>query len=155
MGGPAVDFRELPPDHPDVLRLAAAMGREVDELYAHLELAPLPDLASFLSPGDLALAGYIGDQAVTAGALRRLDDQMGEIKRMYVVPEHRGQGLSRLLLVALEGLAIRTGYERVRLDTGERQPRALALYAATGYHHVPDYNGNPFASHWLEKELQP
>jgi GNAT superfamily N-acetyltransferase len=153
VSGPEVDFREVPPDHPDVLALAAAMGDEVSDLYAHYELGPLPDLASFLSPGDMALVGYMGGTPVTGGALHRIDDETAEIKRMYVVPDHRGQGLSRKLLVALEGLAVRAGHTKVRLDTGNRQPRALALYQATGYVEIPDYNGNRFASYWFEKDL--
>ncbi len=153
MSGPEVDFREVPPDHPDVLALAKAMGDEISELYDDYGLGPLPDLPSYLSPGDTALVGYLEGGAATAGALHRIDDEVGEIKRMYVIPERRGQGLSRRLLAALEELGVRSGYERIRLDTGKRQPRALALYRATGYREIPDYNGNPFASYWFEKEL--
>jgi GNAT superfamily N-acetyltransferase len=153
VSGPEVDFREVPPDHPDVLTLAKAMGDEISELYAHYELGPLPDLAAYLSPGDTALVGYVDGKPVTAGAVHRIDDEIGEIKRMYVIPDRRGQGVSRRLLVALEGLAARIGYTRMRLDTGNRQPRALALYRATGYVEIPDYNGNRFASYWFEKDL--
>lgn len=153
MSGPEVDFREVPPDHPEVLRLAKAMGNEVSALYADYGLGPLPDLASFLVEGDMALVGFLGRESATAGAVHRIDAATGEIKRMYVVPEHRGEGLSRKLLVALEGLAVHAGFTTVRLDTGRRQPRALALYRATGYVEIPDYNGNRFASHWFEKEL--
>ncbi len=153
MSGPEVDFREVPPDHPDVLALAKAMGDEVSELYEDYGLGPLPDLAAYLAPGDTALVGYVEDTVATAGAVHRLDDETGEIKRMYVVPDRRRQGLSRKLLVALEGLAMNAGYTRVRLDTGKRQLRALALYRDSGYTEIPDYNGNPFASYWFEKEL--
>jgi GNAT superfamily N-acetyltransferase len=153
VSGPPVDFREVPPDHPDVVALAAAMGEEVSELYEDYGLGPLPDLASFLVPGDTALVGYVGRRPVTAGAVHRIDADTGEIKRMYVVPDCRGQGLSRRLLVALEQLAVAAGYRKVRLDTGKRQLRALALYRDTGYAEIPDYNGNRFASHWFEKEL--
>ena len=153
MSGPAVDFREVPPDHPDVLVLAQAMGDEVSELYADYGLGALPDLGSFLAPGDTAMVGYVGGEPVTAGAVHRIDAETGEIKRMYVIPEQRGRRLSRALLVALEALAAREGFVRVRLDTGKRQPRALALYRATGYREIPDYNGNRFASYWFEKEL--
>ena len=54
---------------------------------------------------------------------------------------------------ALEEAARRLGYERVRLDTGDRQPEALALFRALGFHDVPDYNGNPAASYWMETAL--
>jgi GNAT superfamily N-acetyltransferase len=150
---PAVEFREVALDHPDVVDLAKAMGDEVDRIYAHLDLPPIPSLASFLAAGDVAIVGYIGEVAATVGAVRRIDATTGEIKRMFVVPGERGRGISRQLLAKLEDVARGLGFRRILLDTGARQPRALALYRATGYREIPDYNGNPFASYWFEKEI--
>ena len=72
---------------------------------------------------------------------------------MYVVPTARRRGAARALLVALEGAARDLGYATVRLDTGPRQPHAKALYAASGYVEVGNYNGNPYAAYWGEKRL--
>ena len=72
---------------------------------------------------------------------------------MFVVPEAQGRGLSRLLLTALEDAARELGYRRLRLDTGDRQPVALHLYVSAGYCEIPDYNGNPYASYWGDKDL--
>jgi GNAT superfamily N-acetyltransferase len=69
------------------------------------------------------------------------------------VPHARSRGLARALLAALEAAARDLGYERVRLDTGARQPHARALYEAEGYRSIPDYNGNPYAAFWAEKRL--
>jgi len=97
--------------------------------------------------------GYECAQAVTGGGLRRLDDGVAEIKRMYVRPAARSRGLARALLGALEQTATELGYERVRLDTGPKQVHGLALYRSAGYIDVPPYNDNPFACFWGEKAL--
>ena len=91
--------------------------------------------------------------AVACGGVKRWEGSTGEIKRMYVVPEARSRGHARRLLEALEAAARELGYARVRLDTGPRQPHALALYESAGFERIPDYNGNRRASYWLEKEL--
>ena len=72
---------------------------------------------------------------------------------MYVVPEARGRGVARELLVALEELARDMGYAVARLDTGAKQPGAQRMYERAGYVPRSDYNGNPYASFWGEKRL--
>lgn len=61
------------------------------------------------------------------------DARTGEIKRMYVAPAARGRGVARRLLAEVERLARRSGYRRLRLATGHRQPAAIALYESAGY----------------------
>ena len=56
-------------------------------------------------------------------------------------------------MLALEDVARARGYERLRLDIGDRQPAAMALYRGLSYVEIPDYNGNRYASHWLEKRI--
>jgi putative acetyltransferase len=58
---------------------------------------------------------------------------------MYVAPAARGRGLSRLLLAALEDEARQLGYSLVRLETGDRQPEAIKLYASSGFEPIPRY----------------
>lgn len=76
---------------------------------------------------------------VACGAIRRHDDDAAEIKRMYVRPEARGRGLARLVLRELEATAIRAGYRALVLETGLRQPEALALYESHGYRVIPNF----------------
>lgn len=64
---------------------------------------------------------------------------IGEVKRLYVVPEARGRGYSGELMVALEVLAIPAGYRCLQLETGRRQPEAVALYQHSGYHQITPY----------------
>lgn len=87
------------------------------------------------------------------GAVKVLDDGIGEIKRMWLHPELRGRGVGRRLLEALESSARELGLKRVRLDTSSHLPDALRLYRAAGYREIRAYNDNPYAAHWFEKRL--
>lgn len=92
-------------------------------------------------------------QALGCGALRLLEANVGEIKRLWVDPAARGLGIGRGLLTALESAAVDLGCHTARLDTASYLPESLALYRAAGYLEIPSYNDNPYAAHWLEKRL--
>ena len=96
---------------------------------------------------------YEGGEAVAGGGLRRLADDVAEIKRMFVTPPARGRGLGRRVLEELETVAAELGYRRLRLDTAQSLTTAIALYRSAGYRDIPDYNGNRYASYWGEKVL--
>ncbi|HEX8105383.1 MAG TPA: GNAT family N-acetyltransferase [Solirubrobacteraceae bacterium] len=136
--------------------LLAAMVSEIVGLYGRIEgdarRVEAPP-AGVVGPGGAFLAVFDDGAPVACGGVRRLDEEVGEIKRMYVVPAARGRGFGRRLLDALEDAARGLGYARVRLDTGSRQPAAVALYRAAGYEEIADYNGNVLASYWFEKGL--
>lgn len=74
-------------------------------------------------------------ELVACGAVKLLDDdgRYGEIKRLFVSPEHRGRGHARRMMAALEATLLREGVHVARLETGTLQPEALALYRALGY----------------------
>ena len=88
------------------------------------------------------------------GAVRRLDENVAEIKRMWVDPGYRGRGIARRLLMELEASARELGCDVVRLDTSAHLTEALALYRRSGYADIPPYNANPYAAYWLEKQLR-
>lgn len=101
---------------------------------------------------------YRDGEAVGCGAVRRLDPDTAELKRMYVVPAARGAGLGRRLVEALEAEARRLGVRRLVLETGIRQAAAMALYQATGFHPIPlygEYCLSPETSICLGKEVSP
>jgi putative acetyltransferase len=101
------------------------------------------------------LVARIDGMPVACGAIRRLDDETAEIKRMYVSPEVRGRGMSRRVLSALEAEAVRLNAKRIVLETGTRQHAALALYDRSGYQRIPaygEYIGSPL-SICMEKHL--
>jgi GNAT superfamily N-acetyltransferase len=139
------------------VRLVDAMVTEMDQLYGQEPGAGVGSGASpsdFTPPTGAFLVIYANGKPVAGGGLKRDDDGVAEIKRMYVVPDARRQGLGRRLLEALEERARELGYARIRLDTGERQPHAQAMYQRAGYHPIENYNGNSMASFWGEKILR-
>jgi GNAT superfamily N-acetyltransferase len=97
-------------------------------------------------PAGTFLVGYRDGVALCGGGVKRLPDGSCEIKRMYVVPAARGQGLSRVLLHTLEDAARALGYQVARLDTGPRQPHAQGLYESEGYVAIDNFNANPVAT---------
>ncbi len=87
-----------------------------------------------VSPGRGAfLVAYEADKAVGCGAVRVIDRGIAEIKRMYVLPDRRGHGIARRVLNALEDEARLLGVARLLLETGARQPEAIALYSNAGF----------------------
>ena len=124
-------------DEPFSGPVAAALIKEIQQeyvvRYGGQDETPVSD--SEFAPGcDGAFIVALADgEPVGCVGLRRNDVSMAEIKRMYVRPSHRRQGLGRVLLRAVEERARSLGYTRLVLETGERQPEAIALYAADGY----------------------
>jgi GNAT superfamily N-acetyltransferase len=135
--------------------LLEAMIVELEPLYGRIDVphAPSATPADFAPPGGSFLVGYEKGAPVCVGGVKRLDDESCEIKRMYVVPEARGRGVARELLVALEDEARALGYAVAKLDTGPRQPHAERMYRAAGYEETGNFNANPFASFWGQKRL--
>lgn len=149
-------FRRIAADEPPASTLLEQMVAEVSAMYGgRIDVPGMPTAtpAQLAPPTGACLVGYLGEQPVTVGAVKLLEPGVAEIKRMYVAPAGRSRGIARALLTALEGAARDLGYERVRLDTGPDQPHAKALYLSTGYVEIENYNGNPYASFWGEKEL--
>lgn len=104
-------------------------------------------------PAGAFLVGDEDGRPVAIGGVRRLGDGVGEIKRMYVVPDARSRGIGRALLAALEDAAAALGCTRVRLDAGPAQVHSRVLFAATGYREIPQYNTNHIAVYFGEKHL--
>ena len=102
------------------------------------------------------LVAWLDGEPVGCGAVRLLDADTGELKRMYVSPAARGHGVGRRLVAALEAEARAIGARRLVLETGTRQTAAIALYAATGFTPIPlygEYVSSPDTSVCLGKEI--
>jgi GNAT superfamily N-acetyltransferase len=147
--------------------LVAALMDDLDERYAadgpadgdHHEISGVWAVRGeqVTPPQGVFVVAYLGGQPVGGGAVRPLVEHaaghlvpgppecpggataIGEIKRMYTAPAARRRGVSRALLARLETEAVRLGYRRLQLETGDRQPEAIALYESAGYRRIPTY----------------
>lgn len=120
-------------------------------------VADMAELDKFAPPaGRLLLAKWQDRMAGIAG-LRRLDTSTGEVKRMYVRPMARGQGVGRALLQDLIAEARLMGYGLVRLDSARFMAAAHALYRSAGFREIEPYPGSEipeaFQSNWIFMEL--
>ncbi len=136
-----MEIRPVPYDHPDAVKLDAAVQAEYDIRYGDGGDATPMDPADFRPPNGIYLIAY--DELgvpVASGGWRVQDaneegnrDGDAELKRMYVIEQMRGQGLARRILAALEDDARAAGRARMVLETGTKQPEAIALYTSSGY----------------------
>jgi GNAT superfamily N-acetyltransferase len=90
-------------------------------------------------PHGTFLVAWLDDEAVGCGGLRCIEPGVGEIKRMYVAPSVRRSGVARMILTELEVNAHAFGYARLKLETGIKQPEAIALYESHGYEQIEPY----------------
>jgi ribosomal protein S18 acetylase RimI-like enzyme len=133
-------LRLVSPDHPAAAPLLAGLRREYHDLYGP-EAADLDRYSplEFLPPAGAFVILEDGGATAAGGALRRLGPGVGEIKRMWTAPAHRGRGHARRVLLALEEAATRRGYYTLRLETGDQMTAAIALYRSAGYEPITGY----------------
>lgn len=87
-----------------------------------------------------AVVIYHNDQAVGCGAIKFIRDKVLEVKRMYVLPTNRNQGVAGQILQALEKWAMDLGCFQLVLETGKNQQAAIALYKKHGFKIIPNYD---------------
>lgn len=86
-----------------------------------------------------ALVLYLNNEPIACGAIKEFEPDSTEVKRMYTLPDCRGQGLATRILLELENWAKELGYNKCVLETGKRQPEAIELYKKNGYKTTPNY----------------
>lgn len=139
----------------DSLAILRALDRDLLVRY------PCGSIHGF-DPKDIASNGVFvlarsGNTVAGCGALRPFEGEIVEIKRMFVAPEFRGRGFSRVILRKLESEAALRGFSILRLEAGSQQPEALKLYETSGYARIEafgEYVGDPL-SLCYEKRLDP
>jgi ribosomal protein S18 acetylase RimI-like enzyme len=116
------------------------------------ELATLP--GDYARPAGRLLLAFEGQQPAGCGALRRIDDDICEMKRLYVRPAFRGKGAGGELIDALIRTARKIGYQHMRLDTLPSMTRAIAIYRSLGFKAIAPYRVNPVpGAAFLELDL--
>jgi len=117
------------------------------------ELDGLP--GQYAPPGGELFLAWQGKQLAGCVALRRLDANTGEMKRLYVRRAFRRCGLGRRLVQEAIRLARRGGYARLRLDTLPTMKEAVGLYESLGFHRLPsDARAACGGRFWMELELR-
>jgi GNAT superfamily N-acetyltransferase len=155
---PSIEIRVESPDGPEAVRLLEALEREKEERYPEgYDPGRTPDdVPEELTPPEGAfLVAYLDGAPAGCGGVRRMGEEVGELKHLYVATEARGSGLGRRLLEAMEDAARRSGYRTVRLETHPALGEALHLYEEAGYRDTARYDDNPYARRYLEKDLVP
>lgn len=124
-------------ENEDLLALVALLDEELKSRDGedHYFFAQFNKLAGIVG----AVVAYVGDEPVGCGAFKEFSDTEAEIKRMFVRSECRGQRIAAKVLAELEIWSGEHGYTACVLETGFKQPEAIALYQRSGYEVIPNY----------------
>lgn len=136
--GTVTTLRALPYEDPLAQHLVGRVQQEYVERYGGPDAAAV-EPAEFSPPHGLFLVAEVDGAPAGCGAWRAVSAGTAEIKRVYVEPAFRRRGVAQVVVGMLESSAARAGHRSVVLNTGQRQPEALALYAAAGYGPVAGY----------------
>jgi GNAT superfamily N-acetyltransferase len=143
--GRALRIELVPVSHPDAHLLVEQVQQEYVVRYGGRDRTPMQE-ADLAPPFGAFYVGYLDGRPVMTGAWRFRADvtrlgssRPAEVKRMYVAPSARRQGLARLMLAHLEDAARAAGAEVMVMETGPAQPEAIALYLAAGYQPIEPF----------------
>jgi GNAT superfamily N-acetyltransferase len=159
----ALEIRPSRLDDPHAADLIDEVQAEYVSIYGSHDAAPI-HASEFSLPAGLFLVGYVDGVPVATGGWRRHSDEhpdtewagdRAEIKRMFITKVARGNGYARELLIELERTAAEAGVRWLLLETGFKQPAAIALYRSAGYRDITPfghYADTPLSVH-LGKQL--
>jgi putative acetyltransferase len=124
-------------DNPDFISLVKLLDAEL----AERDGEDHPFYAQFNKIDNIkyAVVAYENDKPISCGAIKEYSSDTMEVKRMYTLPECRGKGIATKVLIELERWAKELGYEKCILETGKKQPEAIALYKKNGYKLIPNF----------------
>lgn len=128
---------------------AAALFREyaawlnIDLRFQHFEEELMELRSMYAKPFGGIILCRDGGECIACTAIRNMDAQNAELKRMYVKPSFRGKGIASTLLRMALQLAKDCGYKKLKLDTLNTMLPAMALYKKYGFKEIPAYYHNP------------
>ena len=133
-----IEIRMAALDEPAVRELLVEVLDELAQRYGgNGDDTPVAD-DDFTAPNGAFFVASAGGRLIGCAGWRRHGDD-AELKRMFTTKAARGRGLARRLLATVEESARAAGCERVILETGDRQPEAIALYQSAGYARIEDF----------------
>lgn len=135
---PEIKIKIVAYDDPAVQPLLAEVMDELSQRYGGSGDDTPVAAADFAEPQGAFFVADDGERLIGCAAWRRHDDD-AELKRMFTTKTARGQGLARRLLTVIEESARAAGLQRVILETGAKQPEAIALYESAGYVRIADF----------------
>ena len=134
----AVEIRAARPEDPGVQRLLAEALGDLSRRYGGTGDDTPVAADDFVPPRGRFFVARDGDDLIGCGGWRAHGVD-AELKRMYTTPAARGRGVARRVLAAIEESARADGRRRLILETGDRQPEAIALYVSAGYRRIEDF----------------
>jgi DNA-binding MarR family transcriptional regulator/GNAT superfamily N-acetyltransferase len=151
-----VAIRDADPDDPAALACVGAyyrlLAEKVPGTRPDMFTLPLTDAPKYRPPEGAFLIAWSDDLPIACVSLRPLEPGVAEVKRLWVDPIARGQGLARRLMRQIEARARDLGHDRLKLDSNTVLTEAIALYRSDGWQEIAPYTGAP-ANIWMAKRL--
>lgn len=149
-----VQIKSVSPNSEDVAALITELDEHHNSIYP-VDSHALESLDDLSKDSVVFLAAYLSDEVIACGAIKFLEEGYSELKRMYVSPKHRGKGIAKKIMEALEYQAVSKGFGTIKLETGVHQGAAKQLYRSFGFSKTTafgSYTENPL-SFFMSKEL--
>lgn len=154
--GDQIEIRDADASDPAAIACLDAyyqlLTEKIPSLSRDMLTLPLTDPEAYRPPHGGFLIAWSDDLPIGTVSLRPLDKTTAEVKRLWVDPSARGQGLARRLMHTVESRAKTLGYSQLKLDTNAALTEAIALYRRDGWQDIPAYTSFP-ATLWLGKTL--
>ena len=128
----------IPGDNADVLKLIGELDEELLQRYPASSIHTL-DLDKITNENGVFLVGYISEVAVGCCSVCEIEPGVGEVKRVFVKPQYRRKGIAERMMESLEEQAAECGFKLLRIEAGDKQPEAIAMYRKLGYYGIPKY----------------
>src|ERR1700752_1827325 len=162
-----IQIRRIKPDESELARrLVYTVAKHVfadplplEEIMAHYDargtLDEMNDIQrNYFENGGTFLVMMDDDQLIGTGAIRRLESNVCELKRLWLLPEYHGKGLGYRMVQELLSFAREKGYERIRLETDPMyQKRAVEFYKRLGFYEIPIPNATDEEDILMEMQL--